>query len=209
EQIGPWQDLELAAEELLSEVPEAERQRYLVQGGHLFVGAHQPKPDSPAIGDLRIGFRAVDPAKVSLLGQLQVDHLVAYRTSNGEEIASVEDGEKSAAQMFDSLRMQNSTLAWLLRGAGWVLACVGFGLIAGPISTLASVIPFLGRITGAATFFVAVILGSVVALTAIGVAWVAVRPLWAIGLFAIAGGGLYLLMRRPKPQSPPMATLVE
>ncbi len=219
ERIDAWQDLDLKADQLLASVPEAERARYLVEGNRLYVGDAAPSPQSPKVGDLRIRFRAVDPTDVSILAQqdsAQQDaaRLAAFTTHNGEKIDSIETGVRSTPEMFASLRFQNTATAMILRGVGWLLACVGFGLITGPLSALAGVLPFMGRIVGAATFFVSLILGSAVALVAIGVAWIAVRPLYAIILFALAAFGLYVLFRnrqpKAKPQAPPpMAQLVE
>ncbi len=212
ERIQGWKDLDLDSSQLLASVTDADRDRYLVKGSQLYVGDAAPKPDSPNVGDLRIVFRAVDPTDVSILAQQDSERLSAFTTPNGEKIESIETGIKTSREMFESLRFQNSTLAWILRGVGWLLACVGFGLITGPLSALAGVLPFLGRLVGAATFFVSVLLGSAVALVAIGVAWIAVRPLMAILLFAIAAAGIALLFRRPKPKvqpPPPLAQLVE
>ena len=212
ERINAWQPVNLNGSELLADLAETERTHYLVEGDQLFIGSATPSPSSPTVGDLRIRFRAVEPTDISVLAQQDSDHLAAFTTHNGEKIESIETGVRSSTEMFTSLRFQNSTLAWILRGVGWLLACVGFGLITGPLSTLASVLPFLGRLVGTATFFVSVLLGSCVALVAIGVAWVAVRPLLAVLMFAIAGAGIYMLFRKPKsPKTapPPLAQLVE
>ena len=211
EQIDAWQDLNLDSNQLMENIPEAERARYLVEGNRLFVAESSPSPSSPKVGDLRIRFRAVEPTDISVLAQQDSQRLSAFTTHNGEKIESIETGIHTSAQMFESLRFQNSALAWILRGVGWLLACVGFGLITGPLSALASVLPFMGRLVGGATFFISVLLGSAVALVAIGVAWIAVRPVFAILLFAVAAAGLYLLFRKPKATPtapPPMAELV-
>lgn len=212
ERINTWQDLSLDAGPLLASVMETDRARYLVDGNQLFIGEAAPSPGSPKVGDLRIRFRAVEPTDISVLAQQDAERLSAFTTHNGEKIESIETGIRSSVQMFESLRFQNTTLAWVLRGVGWILTCVGFGLITGPLSALANVLPFMGRIVGTATFFVSVLLGSALALTAIGIAWIAVRPLLAILLFAVAGAGLYLLFRKPKSRAatpPPLAQLVE
>lgn len=210
--IDSWADLNLDAGILMAEVAETDRNRYLVDGNQLFIGDAEPSPTTPKVGDLRIRFRAVEPTDISVLAQQNSDRLAAFTTHNGESIESIETGIRSSVEMFASLRFQNSTLAWVLRGVGWLLACVGFGLITGPLSALASVLPFMGRLVGTATFFVSVLLGSIVALIAIGVAWIVVRPLLGILLLVVAAAGLYLLFRKPntpRTAQPPMAQLVE
>ncbi len=206
ESINQWQPLKISEDQLQALGSEAAKFR--LQGDQLYWSESAVDPEHPKLGDLRIAFKAVDPLTISLLARQSGESLTQFKTSNGESIEYVEAGEHTSADMFESLRRQNSILAWILRGVGWLLACLGFGLIMGPISALASVLPFLGRLTGMATFVVALLLGSCLALVAIGVAWIVVRPALAIALFAVAGIGMYLLFRRkPKPKEPPIAVL--
>jgi hypothetical protein len=136
-----------------------------------------------------------------VLSKQQGEELVPYKTSNGETIQHLMLGNVTAAAMFDSLKLENTMIAWLCRIGGWVLACVGFSLIVGPLKAVANIIPIFGSIVGTVTFFAAVLLGSIVSLVTIAIAWIAVRPLFAIGLLALAAGAIYLLSRRGKRAS--------
>ncbi len=138
------------------------------------------------MGDQRIRFRVVEPQAVSVLAKKENDELVPFKTSNGESIEHLMVGKVSTAEMFDSCRLENTVQAWILRGVGWLLCCVGFALIANPIKTLAGIIPPLGSLVGGMTFLVSVLLGSTVTLTSIALAWIAVRPLFGISLLALA-----------------------
>jgi len=104
-------------------------------------------------------------------------------------------GDVSAAEMFNSLKFENSTIAWLVRVGGWILSCVGFSLIAAPLRSLASIVPLFGNLVGSMTVFVSFMLGSIVSLVAIALAWIAVRPVFAIVLLLLAGAAIYLLTR--------------
>ena len=65
-----------------------------------------------------------------------------------------------------------------------------------PLATIASFIPFLENLTGFVTFAISMVLGTIVALITVGVAWLAVRPLLSGVLFALAAIGLFLLFMR-------------
>lgn len=208
-QIDAWTDVAIDQATVLSKLPEEERKHYNVEGGTLRYYVGTPSKPEPEVGDLRIQFRVVEPMTVSLLSQQKGNEFEPFKTKNGETIESIETGERTAAQMFDSLRFANTALATILRILGWVLACVGFSMIAAPLKTLANVVPLFGKMVGFATMLIGFILGSILALITISVAWIAVRPVFSLSLLAVAGVGLYFVFRRRKAQEPPMAVLVD
>lgn len=193
-----WKNLPIALEPLLSNFDEFGRQRFAVDGERLYYSAAIPNPSQPQLGDLRIQFRVVEPGVVSVLSKQRSEELVPFRTSNGEEIEHLALGKVSAADMFQSLRFENNVIAWLIRAGGWILAVIGFSLIAAPLRSLAGVVPLLGNLVGGVTFVVSLLLGTTLTLIAIALAWIAVRPLFGIGLFICAGGLLYWMTRRAK-----------
>ncbi len=203
-QINTWKDLpaDLTA---LEKLDEAARQPFRTDGPTLYYSSTTAAAESsPQIGDLRISFRIVEPTVVSVLSKQRDQTLEPFKTKNGETVEALQVGSVSAPEMFEDLRRQNNFLAMLLRGVGWLLACIGFGLIVAPVKTIASIVPFFGRLVGVATGAIAFVLGSVVALMTIAVAWIAVRPLYGIGLTLFAALGIYFLFRwsrRDKPNS--------
>jgi hypothetical protein len=70
----------------------------------------------------------------------------------------------------NSRKPENTMIPWLCHVGGWVLACVGFSLIVGPLKAVANIIPIFGRIVGTVTFFAAVSWGTIVCLITIAVA---------------------------------------
>ncbi len=206
--IHGWTDLALDFEKIKAALPEEKQKHVALDGQYLYYSDSTPNPSTPAVGDLRISFRVVNPQTISVLSGQTGNGFEPYHTSNGEPIERVDLGQVTTAKMFEELRTENSLMAYLLRGLGWFLACLGFGLISGPLSALSSIIPIFGRLTGYVTFFVSLILGSALSLTAIGIAWFAVRPVYAITLFALAAFGLFLLFRRRKPKIEPLPTAV-
>jgi hypothetical protein len=208
-QLSSWKDVSIDEAALLSKIGNDERAHFKTAGGYLHFGIPSLDTTAPQVGDLRIKFRVVEPTTVSLLSQQLSRAFAPFKTANGESIESLEEGTKSASEMFDTLRFSNTTLATVLRLVGWLLCCVGFSMMASPLKALSSVIPLLGRMVGAATMLIGFILGSTVSLITIGVAWIAVRPLFSLSLLAVASVGIYFLVRRRTVTEPPMAVLVD
>jgi len=156
----------------------------------------------PKLGDLRIRFQGVPPTEVSLVSGWSGSQFQPYRTSNGESIERLTLGNKTAAEIFQGLQQENVAMAWILRFLGFVLCALGFGMILAPLSTVASFVPVLGRMTGWLVTVVALLLALVVAATTIAIAWILVRPLLAGGLLLLAGGGLYGLYWMRKKTTP-------
>ena len=194
--MDSWKNLPLDQAALLAKMKNTEKQHYRIDGDHLYYSVALPPSKDPQLGDTRIKFRVVEPAQVSVLSKQQPEELLPFKTSNGEVIEHLEMGNVSAVEMFNSLKFENTMIAWLVRIGGWVLCCVGFSLIAAPLRSIASIVPMFGNLVGSVTTFVAFMLGSIVTLIAIALAWIAVRPVFGIALLLIAGGAIYLLTRR-------------
>ncbi len=199
--MNSWNELPVDQTKAFANLDEAAKQHFRIDRSRLYYSAAVPISNEPQVGDLRIFFRVVMPTEVSVLSKQAGAELSPFKTSNGESIDHLMLGKVSTVDMFNSLKFENTTTAWLLRIGGWVLSIVGFSLITGPLKTLAGIIPPLGSLVGTMSFMVAFLLGTIVTLISIAVAWIAVRPLFAIGLIAIAVGAIYLLTRRARAQS--------
>ncbi len=206
--LNSWKDIVIDESIVLGKLDPSDRAHFKTESNSLYLSTDTPIIKDPEVGDLRIRFRMVEPMTVSLLSQQMGNEFEPYKTSNGESIESIVSGEKSATDMFASLRFENATLAIVLRLVGWLLACVGFSLMAGPLKALANFVPLLGKMVGVATMLIGFILGSTVALITISIAWMAVRPVFSLSLLAVAAVGIYFLMRRNKAAEPPLAVLV-
>ena len=197
--MDSWKTVPLESTSLLVKIDDADKQHYKIEGDRLIYSVAVPNPDAPQVGDLRIQFRVVEPAEVSVLAKQQPEELVPFKTTNGENIEHLLVGNVSAADMFNSLKLENTVIAWVVRMIGWILSCVGFSLIAAPLRSMASVVPMVGNIVGSMTTFVSFVLGTILTLVVIAIAWIVVRPIFAIGLLLLAGGAICFLMRRRKP----------
>ncbi len=208
--IDNWQVVPLD-DKVLEKVADPIKKQCLIQGAYVYVGTNTPNPDKPEIGDVRLQFNWVQPTQVSILGKQSNNKIESYKTSNGETIDSLMVGNNSATEMFDQLKSENTMYAMILRIVGWVLSIVGFSLLVSPLKTLADIVPLFGNLVGMATFAISFLLGSCLTLISISIAWIAVRPIYSIGLLALAAVGLYFVLRRKKTPATaelPMATLV-
>ncbi|GMU42935.1 MAG: TMEM43 family protein [Xanthomonadales bacterium] len=174
----------------------------LVDASMLYRGNN---PSAPQIGDLRIQYTAVPAQAASLVAQADGEGFKAWTSPVGTEIYLVESGSKTAAALVASAQSTNSMVGWLLRLVGFVMLWVAFGLMLNPLRTLAAVLPFLARIVGALSGFVAFLLAAVVAVVTIAIAWLAVRPVLSVSLIAAAIAVAWLLKRYRQPAPAPAA----
>ena len=155
----------------------------------------------PAVGDLRVSFTAIPAQTISVAAAQVAGVLTAYRDATGYTIALAEPGVVSAAALFHDEKKSESTLTWVLRGAGFVLMLVGFVCMTRPLTMLFAVLPFLESMVGAGAFLAALTLAVPITLLTIAIAWIVHRPLIGAGLLAGAIATWYLL-RQLHPRRP-------
>jgi hypothetical protein len=174
-----------------AEPPESIRDRAQRSGS----GFHAGNPGLPVLGDLRITFTQVSPGEASVVARQFGDTFEPYRAKAGGSIELVAMGTQSAQAMFDTAMTHNTVRTWILRAVGLALMLFGLMLILNPLATLADVVPIMGSLaragTGAISFAVALCLS----LVTIAAAWIAYRPLVAIGLLVAAALAAYAIGR--------------
>lgn len=144
-------------------------------------------PENPSVGDLRISEELVPTGPVSVIAQQGPgNRLAPFHAKAGEDVGLVQTGEKSAAEMFRTAQSENRLMTWLIRGGGFLLLLFGFLFLLGPLSEMASIIPFLGGIVEAGAFFVALVLAVFVWLALVGAAWMVARPVLGVTFLALA-----------------------
>ena len=164
-----------------------------VSGNTVYLGRD---PSSPTVGDVRITFKQTLPGTVSLIAKLNGNTFENFVAKNGREVGLLSVGTHSAENMYESAHTANTVFTWILRIVGIVLVCLSLGLITAPLSVLASVVPFLGRLVGAGTGIVCVLLGLAWSLLIIALAWLFYRPLFGILLLVVVVALVALLYRR-------------
>ena len=95
-----------------------------------------------------------------------------------------------------------SMWGWILRAVGFVLLWIAFSMMLGPLSTLAAVLPPIGRAVGMFTGAVAFVLALALASVTIVLSWILVRPLWAVVIVLGMVGAIALWSRRSARNAP-------
>jgi Transmembrane protein 43 len=158
----------------------------------IYIGAD---PANPAVGDLRITETVVPTGPASVIaGQGPKERLAPFETKAGESIGLIEPGTKTAAEMFANARAANRTFTWVARLGGFLLLLFGFLLFLSPLSTMSSIVPFLGGIFEAGIFLISLLAAVVVWTLLVALAWMVARPLIGGVMLALAVGGLVLLI---------------
>jgi hypothetical protein len=179
----------LAAED--SHPAELPRRAKFEDGGYYLGG----DSSTPVVGDERITFQVVRPGTISVIGRQVGDSFEPYHAEAGDDILMVNDGTVSAASMFTAAQEANTQLAWILRGAGFLLMALGLGLIFSPLSVMADVVPLFGTLLRSGTFLFAITIAASLSLITVALSWLAYRPLLGGGLLVAAGAGVFVLHR--------------
>ncbi|HUB84673.1 MAG TPA: TMEM43 family protein, partial [Rhizomicrobium sp.] len=157
---------------------------------------YKGNPDAPQVGDMKVTYRGLaSGSTISVLAAQSHGGFAPFIAGNGYQLRMAETGNHSRAEMIAQKKSEESVLTWILRFVGFVLIFIGAFMFLSPLSTFASVVPFLGSIVGAAAGLAAFVFAVPVTLIVIAIAWIAFRPLIGIGLLVLAGGSLYLLRR--------------
>ncbi|HNV68148.1 MAG TPA: TMEM43 family protein, partial [Candidatus Ozemobacteraceae bacterium] len=164
-------------------------------------------PSNPKIGDIKISFEAVLPSTISIIAQQTGQTFRPYQTKAGDSLEMLDNGNRSAQEMFASAQSANTMMTWGLRIFGFLLMYIGISMIFNPLVVLADVIPFFGNLMGAGVGMLSFFLAAPLSLTMIAIGWIAYRPVLGIALlvFAVAifvGG--FMMMRGKKPAAAPL-----
>lgn len=173
-----------------SELPSPSGGRQAIPGGY-YLGAN---PSAPVVGDERVSFHVARPCDVSVIAQQTGDSFSPLRMDSGNTLTLVSRGIVPAAVMFETAEQENAALTWILRLVGFVLMGIGLSLVFRPLSVAADVVPFVGNLVGMGTGCAAFGLAAVGSLITIGLGWLAYRPLIAIPLLVLGGGGFLALV---------------
>jgi len=158
---------------------------YIHQAGNvLYYGR---VPGSPEVGDVRVTFEKVVPAKVTVMAVVDGDSFKAFKAKNGKRFQTLVMGKKSGDEIIDAEKAANNMWLWALRILGVLLVIAGLKGIFGFLETILKVVPFLANILGWGVGLVCTVVGIVWSLIVIALAWLFYRPLLGIALLAIAG----------------------
>lgn len=156
-------------------------------------------PETPHVGDVRVTFFYVPSnQEISLIADVDGNTFQRHADKNGKMISSVRMGSLTADEMFESMQQGNKALTWALRFILLIFIIIGFRSLVSVVPTLLKVLPFLGKGADKILGFVCTIIGFAWTLLFIAIAWVAVRPVLAIGLLVVVVALIVWLKRRSK-----------
>ena len=144
-------------------------------------------PGSPEVGDVRVTFEKVVPAKVTVMAVVDGDTFKAYKAKNGKRFQTLVMGKKSGDEIIDAEKEANNMILWALRIIGIMIVIGGLKGIFGFLETILKVVPFVANIFGWGVGIVCTVLGIVWSLIVIAIAWLFYRPLLGISLLVLAG----------------------
>ena len=158
---------------------------YIHQAGNvLYYGR---VPSSPEVGDVRVTFEKVVPAKVTVMAVVDGDSFKPFKAKNGKRFQTLVMGKKSGDEIIEAEKEANNMWTWALRILGVLLVIGGLKGIFGFIETILKVVPFIAGIFGWGVGLVCTIVGVAWSLIVIAIAWLFYRPLLGITLLVLAG----------------------
>ena len=193
--IAAWnKEVALVAARQSGEEPDSQ-DRIHVSGNQVYYGL---TPSSPAVGDVRVTFEKVVPAKVTLISQVDGETFKPFKSKNGKRFQTLVMGKKDAAEIFEAEHETNNMWLWVLRILGVLFVIGGLKSIFGIFETLLKVVPFLSSILGWGVGLVCTVVGIVWSIIIIALAWLFYRPLLGIGLLAGAAFLIWLFAFKGK-----------
>ena len=163
-------------------------------------------PGSPEVGDVRVTFEKVVPAKVTVMAVVDGDSFKPYKAKNGKRFQTLVMGKKSGDEIIDAEKEANNMILWALRILGVMLVIAGLKGIFGFLETILKVVPFIANIFGWGVGVVCTVIGVVWSLIVIALAWLFYRPLLGIGLLVLAGFLVWVFAFKGKDKLKELAT---
>lgn len=144
-------------------------------------------PGAPEVGDVRVTFEKVVPAKVTVMAVVDGDTFKPFKAKNGKRFQTLVMGKKSGDEIIDAEKEANNMILWALRILGVLIVIGGLKGIFGFLTTILKVVPFIAGIFGWGIGVVCTVIGIAWSLIIIALAWLFYRPLLGISLLVLAG----------------------
>ena len=144
-------------------------------------------PSSPAVGDVRITWTKVMPAKVTIIAKQKDNTFTNFKAKNGKTFSTLQMGTRDADEIYEGAHESNHAMMWIFRIIGILMVIGGLKGIFAFIETILKVVPFVANIIGWGVGVVCTVIGIVWSLIIIALAWLFYRPLIGISLLAVAG----------------------
>ena len=163
-------------------------------------------PGSPEVGDVRVTFEKVVPAKVTVMAVVDGDSFKEYKAKNGVRFQTLRMGKKSGDEIVEAEKEANNMILWALRIIGIMIVIGGLKGIFGFLTTILKVVPFIAGIFGWGVGIVCTVIGVAWSLIVIAIAWLFYRPLLGISLLVLAGFLVWVFAFKGKDKLKEMAS---
>lgn len=183
---------------LVAAVARGANTRAVAHEGALHLAYGGGRGDAPRVGDVRVRLEQVPPGVFSAVALLEGGRLQPAPTRSGVPVALLRSGVHSADALFAAAETERRGRTGLFRGLAAAVAILGFRMALHPLAALARLVPLVGGLLRVGVNGAAVALGAATAASTVAVAWVAVRPMVALPLLALAVAGVVWLARRPR-----------
>jgi hypothetical protein len=75
---------------------------------------------------------------------------------------------------------------------------IGFMMLVRPLKVVADVLPFAGELVGFASGLIMLLVAGAISFVTIGIAWLVYRPVLGVTMLVIAGGLVFLIVKKKK-----------
>lgn len=155
---------------------------YKVDGKYLI---NSEDISEPQIGDVRISYKYASDGTVSMLGVQKEDTLKAFTGKKGKSILIIKRGDYSGRELLEAETSANKGIKWFLRILGTLLVIGGISSVFSPLQNLTKKIPVLSNLVNLSTSLVSTVVGLIISLVVIAIAWFRYRPLLSIILIVV------------------------
>ncbi len=148
---------------------------------------------NPEIGDIRISYEYLNPGSYVSIIAGQSGNILRPYSSRAGDIAIVENGKRTSAEMISGFKNDNKTGAISFRVLGFFLMVVGLTMIAIPVRYVLSFIGlgwFGEKITCGLAFLISIPL----TIITISLAWLAFRPMLAFMSIGVCVAVVFLIL---------------
>lgn len=165
----------------------------------LYIHASANSSQEAQVGDMKVTWTFIgEEMPVSFIAKQQGKTFVPYVASSGRDVFLLANGVQSPESLFGDAHSDNSIVLWVVRIVGFLCIAIGLSCLSAPLEALANVVPFLGSIVGVASAIIAFVIAIPITLVVIAIAWLFYRPVIAIILLLLAGGVIYLFIKKRK-----------
>jgi len=150
---------------------------------------------SPKVGDIRIKYSANKADVVTIMGVQKEEKIEPFIASNGYKVKVMREGNYTGDELIAKLKEENSLAGWIFRIVGVFVISIGFLCLLSFINRIANLIPGLGRIFGLFSIGISLLVGVVITIFVVAVAWLRYRPVLSIGMLALCGLLIFVIVK--------------